>query len=54
MHIFHKWNKWKVIEKGNVTELNWDDKEIIIGTFKRLEKECVECGIIQIKKIKDS
>ena len=39
MHIFHKWEKWKDIEKGELFR-----RDTKIGRYIIQQKECLKCG----------
>lgn len=48
IHIFHKWDKWKEIEKGDIS---LEMKSIVIGKYIIQERECDICGKKQLKEV---
>lgn len=51
MHIFHKWGKWKDIERGSYIDFTLLGHQYTVH-YILLERECLECWIIKIKTIK--
>ena len=45
----HKFNKWKIIENGNILSA-WSNN--VIGKYVIQRRECKKCGLIRFKKIR--
>ncbi|MCK9543316.1 MAG: hypothetical protein M0R03_14940 [Novosphingobium sp.] len=48
----HKWTKWKEIETGKITR-NFGDVKLNVGVFSVIRRECEECGLVQLDRIKE-
>ena len=48
--IFHNWDKWEIIKKGNLTYTSRGYKEIV-GEYITQQRVCKRCGYTQIKQI---
>lgn len=53
MHIFHKWGKYEVKEKGKLYDSE-HQKGYPIGSYVVIAKECTACGMIKTKVMKNS
>jgi hypothetical protein len=48
--FFHKWAKWEIVEKGNITTINHTAKTTDkTGFFEVQRRECDRCGLVQFK-----
>lgn len=57
MKLFHKhkWTKWKVIEKGEIFKTyRFINKTLKIGNYLIQQRECEDCGKIQLKEEESS
>lgn len=49
--LFHKWEPWKVINRGPGTErLPWQERGSDVEVA-RLERSCTRCGDLQLKTV---
>lgn len=53
IHI-HKWNKWQVIKKGDITFYSQvQNKNIVKGSWLLQQRECQLCGKIEQDQIEN-
>lgn len=46
--FFHNWSRWETVKQGDLFE---SGSKLPIGTYKHQERECKDCGRIDVRGV---